>query len=57
MKIIRDLLSGKMNFRKLILWAFAVWLLACVSVVATAFARAVLSVSWYLAENPQAVIK
>ena len=46
-----------MNFRKLILWAFAVWLLACVSVVATAFARAVLSVSWYLAENPQAVIK
>lgn len=45
-----------MNFRKLILWAFAVWLLACVSVAATAIARAVLSVAWYLAENPQAVL-
>nr|DAF78275.1 MAG TPA: hypothetical protein [Caudoviricetes sp.] len=45
-----------MNLRRLILWAFAVWLLACLSVATAAITRAVLSVAWYLAENPQAVL-
>ncbi len=32
-QILHDLINGKMNFRKLILWLFAIWMLICFSLI------------------------
>ena len=53
--ILSDLLSGKMNVRKWILWGFAVAFLTVALVVAIAAGRAAVLVSNYIADNPEIV--
>ena len=53
MRILHEFLSGKMNVRKLILWAFLVFFLVLLASAGIAVVRAVWAVSDFTVENPQ----
>ncbi len=55
-RILSDLLSGKMNIRKWIVLGFVVAFMTIAFVVALAVGRAVIVVSNYAAEHPEAVL-
>lgn len=57
MKILQDFWSGKMNVRKLILWAFLLFFLVLLASAGVAVVRAIWSVSDFTVENPQVWIE
>lgn len=56
MEILHEFISGKMNFRKLILWVFEVFFLVLVASAGVAIVRAAWAISDYVVENPRALI-
>ena len=54
--IIEELLVRKMNIRKLILWIFAIFLMAMTTRIVLAVTDAVVAVATYTVENPTAWI-
>lgn len=53
-QIFNELVNGKMNLRKFVLWLFLLILFGASSVISVGLARAVWAVSSYTVANPQA---
>ncbi len=56
-RILSDLMNGKMNIRKLIVFGFFVAFMTIAFAVALAFGRAAIVVANYAAEHPSSILE